>query len=56
MMRKLDRETLRRLQCRVVTEAEFRAGYGSCSRCPCQAYEGSDVACNNCGHAYHDHY
>jgi hypothetical protein len=31
-------------------------GYGSCSRCACNAYEGNDYVCTNCGHSYDDHY
>ena len=34
-----------------------RAGYGSCSKCGCQGYEGNASTCGNggCGHAYGDH-
>jgi hypothetical protein len=40
----------------VIGKEEVVDGYGSCSRCYCQAYEGNDVTCRNCGHAYDDHY
>jgi hypothetical protein len=51
-------EKKRRDRCPSMDETyeKLRAGYGSCSRCHCQAYEGNDVVCRNCGHAYDDHY
>lgn len=33
-----------------------RMGYGACSRCACQGYEGNGPVCTNCGHAYDDHW
>lgn len=30
--------------------------YGQCSKCSCQAYQGSDQVCGNCGHNYDAHY
>lgn len=35
---------------------EIKAGYGSCYKCNCRAYEGNDYTCANCGHGYGDHY
>jgi len=36
----------------------WRCGYGACSKCNCQHYEGSAWTCANrgCGHAYQDHW
>ncbi len=34
----------------------YRAGYGSCYKCYCQAFEGSDWQCSNCGHHFDDHW
>lgn len=31
-------------------------GYGQCSKCSCQAYEGNYQVCGNCGHSYDSHY
>jgi len=38
--------------------ANVRQGYGACSKCNCQGYEGSSSTCANsgCGHAYGDHW
>jgi hypothetical protein len=30
--------------------------YGACSRCSCQAFEGSENVCTNCGHNFYDHW
>lgn len=35
---------------------KIRAGYGSCYKCNCKAYEGNASTCSNCGHSYGDHY
>lgn len=35
---------------------EIKAGYGSCYKCNCQAYEGNANTCGNCGHGYSNHY
>jgi|GEM_PF-5184186 len=34
----------------------MRCAYGSCSRCACQAFEGNDYVCENCGHSYSAHW
>ncbi len=31
-------------------------GYGQCSKYACQAYQGNDQVCGNCGHSYQAHY
>lgn len=31
-------------------------GYGSCSKCACQKFEGNENVCTNCSHNYRDHY
>jgi ferredoxin len=39
-------------------EGTFRklwCGYGACSQCACQAYQGNDNLCTNCAHKYEDH-
>jgi hypothetical protein len=35
-----------------------RCGYGKCTKCNCQAFEGNAGTCANagCGHAYQDHW
>lgn len=35
---------------------EIKAGYGSCYKCNCRAYEGNASTCSNCGHSYENHY
>jgi hypothetical protein len=34
----------------------LRAGYGRCSQCACQAYQGTGQICANCGHNYSTHW
>jgi len=35
----------------------YRAGYGSCYKCYCQAFEGIGTwQCENCGHHFNDHW
>lgn len=36
--------------------ANVICGYTQCSKCKCQAYEGSGQVCGNCGHSYNAHY
>lgn len=31
-------------------------GFGRCSKCSCNAFEGRGDVCKNCGHAYKAHY
>lgn len=35
----------------------LRAGYGRCGvpGCPCQGFQGTGMACNNCGHQFGQH-
>jgi len=40
----------------LTTSREAKAGYGSCSKCYCQEFEGYSNQCENCGHNYYDHY
>ena len=35
---------------------EIRAGYGSCYKCNCKAYEGNAIAYSNCGHSFGGRY
>ena len=35
---------------------EIEAGYSSCYKCNCRAYEGNASTCSNYGHSYGDHY
>jgi hypothetical protein len=34
---------------------KLRCGYGPCSQCACQAFQGSDTLCANCAHNYSYH-
>lgn len=36
----------------------WRCGYGACSKCGCQGFEGNAGTCGNrgCGHAFQDHW
>jgi hypothetical protein len=38
--------------------AQIRCCYCKCSvsGCPCPAFAGPNNTCDNCGHAYHDHW
>lgn len=39
-----------------LTSQNAKAGYGECSKCNCQGYEGSTNQCQNCGHHYDAHW
>ncbi len=43
-------------QCAFGDQHGIRSGYGRCSQCACQNFEGNSQQCGNCGHNYSDHY
>jgi hypothetical protein len=49
-------DSLARLSLEVKGNYHVTCGYGQCSKCACQAYEGNDQVCGNCGHNYQAHY
>jgi len=58
--RDLDRPQAFHAACQTLDRSfgNVRQGYGACSKCNCQGYEGSSSTCANggCGHAYGDHW
>jgi hypothetical protein len=39
----------------MATSSKAHAGMGYCWKCKCQAYQGNQNVCDNCGHNYTDH-